>query len=1374
MSQEILDSNGEHRFLIRDDPSGHPRERTLLEDATYQIDQYEADEDLLEGGADEDVDARIVRVRKKFIAELARTPFEAAFDQCMWLRDHYELRQRHEQKQQLRKDTLKRDWELFIQPPVPTDPYLRNERGRVERVQWYDRSRDDGKAIDVSLLGEWSAEFNDLVDLYFGRATDMVFARAKEQSVESDADDEALSLQAAAMHGAGTKGRERSNTDFLDNVFSWNRMGSTHTTLQTADCLVGQLKRRDFANWSENGGRYISAILLQLQASNNDKYTECNRFLVDILTSLLATGLSASETKIGIETTAEVERRRAGNLAEQLHLLGLQQALADSGALDAIIAIISGARDLGMRTPYQQAIVPKVIELASEMMRYGPEPLQNQFIERLKASLSGYTSAKDFLPALKEQLLNSKKGCLSQIRRALEGSAASYSQASAQDEKKLLKLKAACDETTTLLTFLQMLCENHNHDAQTYLQQQRATRSIDVVSAVSDALHELCSTMSEHTKYVAEDDAVRQLLDDAPPTAAIGEAMMGLGAMKGIKLIAWYTYDTAAELNALGMQCTVAAQAFATLAEFVQGPCPRNQHVLAVQTSACEMVGPLLEFLLAIQISGKTSFGRRSTSKGAAGEWLSSRPIEMTERQKEYLSAAESNRAMTWLRKQGTGETRDEFEVQAEKLLHEARKMEIRMLMFLSGLLEGETDDDVIMAMIASLPPLTLISLLNLHWQTELKSKRARLMGATASRHTDDTAQDETELTFLYFSTLQLLTEDHIGGSGAERLRSIYRKWIKDDGRDIVRYARKIEIIDADGKLGRVYFQMPEFINLVWRSTVVEQHKRDLLFEVNRDSPEEKLKDFWLRIDNFIAVLKHQHQLRTLRHQGGIWIIVGSLVELITRAHRVFFYLSIVFAFLIQIVLLFPRIDSNVPDAVGNSTPSFRYEWGLLSADSNAYQGCLDGLSTTLIVMTSLELTAHMIGEVYLRITLEIKAVRQKGGVALKLKSGGLRVRSTTPRSPMLLKIRALILGEEVLWRISPFTYALCSLVTDWETLAFGGFLATAVLSLAHTPEWSCVNLLALARRVPEMRYVAQVMRTNLAQLLNTLALALMIIYIFSVFAWTSPIIQNDYAILDKAPGSLGEETRSMFLNSLFFWDYGFREAPVFTYTFALRNASSYTPASEGELDLTAGQVDRGEIFLGFVFNVLYHIVIILVFSAVVSGIIIDAFAEKRSTNNSIRNDILNTCFICNIEREDFEQLNLNFKQHVREEHNLWDYAFFRLYLESKDAIDYTGLETFCSSQIRDKKISWFPIKKAIKIEGRNKEKKDLPGLYRRLNTLEDHINGQVSQMRSMRQSQREQGGALKDVKDELSTVRKSVDEMKELLGAALNRLPAS
>ena len=40
-----------------------------------------------------------------------------------------------------------------------------------------------------------------------------------------------------------------------------------------------------------------------------------------------------------------------------------------------------------------------------------------------------------------------------------------------------------------------------------------------------------------------------------------------------------------------------------------------------------------------------------------------------------------------------------------------------------------------------------------------------------------------------------------------------------------------------------------------------------------------------------------------------------------------------------------------------------------------------------------------------------------------------------------------------------------------------------------------------------------------------------------------------------------------------------------------------------------------------------------------------------------------NTCFICDIDREDFEQIGLNFKQHIKEDHNMWDYVFFRFYV---------------------------------------------------------------------------------------------------------------
>ena len=49
----------------------------------------------------------------------------------------------------------------------------------------------------------------------------------------------------------------------------------------------------------------------------------------------------------------------------------------------------------------------------------------------------------------------------------------------------------------------------------------------------------------------------------------------------------------------------------------------------------------------------------------------------------------------------------------------------------------------------------------------------------------------------------------------------------------------------------------------------------------------------------------------------------------------------------------------------------------------------------------------------------------------------------------------------------------------------------------------------------------------------------------------------------------------SLFLNSLFFWDYGFRESPAFTYTFAQRNLSRFEEADDGSLDLSLSQVDH-------------------------------------------------------------------------------------------------------------------------------------------------------------------------------------------------------
>ena len=90
---------------------------------------------------------------------------------------------------------------------------------------------------------------------------------------------------------------------------------------------------------------------------------------------------------------------------------------------------------------------------------------------------------------------------------------------------------------------------------------------------------------------------------------------------------------------------------------------------------------------------------------------------------------------------------------------------------------------------------------------------------------------------------------------------------------------------------------------------------------------------------------------------------------------------------------------------------------------------------------------------------------------------------------------------------------------------------------------------------------------------------------------------------------------------------------PTVTFTNTFLQKSTDVPVS------SIKDVNYGYVILGFMFDFLYHISVVLIFSAVVSGIIIDAFAELRAKNNVILDENANTCFICDIDREDFEQI---------------------------------------------------------------------------------------------------------------------------------------
>ena len=106
---------------------------------------------------------------------------------------------------------------------------------------------------------------------------------------------------------------------------------------------------------------------------------------------------------------------------------------------------------------------------------------------------------------------------------------------------------------------------------------------------------------------------------------------------------------------------------------------------------------------------------------------------------------------------------------------------------------------------------------------------------------------------------------------------------------------------------------------LVWGEDDVEEKKQEILQAVKRDNPEEKLKDFWLRTDELIAVLRHQFRLRKLPHKlarSGGWcgFLLGTIIQGLARGHLVLYWTSTVSAFVLNFIMLFVIVSENVDE----------------------------------------------------------------------------------------------------------------------------------------------------------------------------------------------------------------------------------------------------------------------------------------------------------------------------------------------------------------------------------------------------------------------------------------------------------------------------
>eukprot|EP00913_Durusdinium_trenchii_P025484 g23922.t1 len=192
---------------------------------------------------------------------------------------------------------------------------------------------------------------------------------------------------------------------------------------------------------------------------------------------------------------------------------------------------------------------------------------------------------------------------------------------------------------------------------------------------------------------------------------------------------------------------------------------------------------------------------------------------------------------------------------------------------------------------------------------------------------------------------------------------------------------------------------------------------------------------------------------------------------------------------------------------------------------------------------------------------------------------------------------------------------------------------------------FNAVNTIDLCMRIPILAKVIESITVSRDQVAGTMVLGFCIQYMAVGAGFL--LFSQGYGFADKdtsACSTLMECLRAHF-------DYGFRSAPVW---------------SGPKLTYTR-----------FTFDYVYNLVIILIMAAIISGIIIDTFADLREEQKTIQDKMKSSCFICSLSKSELERKRVKFENHILKDHYMWAYARFLLYLDETDPAELNGPESY-------------------------------------------------------------------------------------------------
>ncbi|XP_019850014.1 PREDICTED: uncharacterized protein LOC109580894 isoform X2 [Amphimedon queenslandica] len=464
-------------------------------------------------------------------------------------------------------------------------------------------------------------------------------------------------------------------------------------------------------------------------------------------------------------------------------------------------------------------------------------------------------------------------------------------------------------------------------------------------------------------------------------------------------------------------------------------------------------------------------------------------------------------------------------------------------------------------------------------------------------------------------------------------------------------YSRSIEInyITRDGEelLTKVYFQFAPVLTESEKSLVLQNIKRDTL--------EDKVKDLLKWMKAIKKNVKHKAMINNNRYM--YWAVAGSNMR-----HILLFYLTLLLNLFVLFLFKIPENDNSS----ANYTVVTEREIVLVPSVASWFSDYLLYILGTVHLVLSIwmvtEYCVYAAPNIFIRIPLlsEILNLDIISNLMVFLSEHG-----------MMKIVQFLITNKQK--NSNYFKVNFFSFSTLYRII----FLLFSIAALTTSSYFYCGCILYVFIRSNVLNYVLTALARSALQLISVALLGLSILLIFAVFSF---ILWHNY--FDNV--------------------HRFCETMVECYVSVIREGLldtlgimipiQYVNQSEPSFSLYTSRA---------VFDLTFFIIITILGLNVVVAIIIDRFSELRSERDKINRDQRNCCFICGIDNDTFERNAEGFTHHVLFDHNMWNYVYFYLHLDSIHKNDHNAIEKYISDNIEEQKTEFFPLRKAKVLGGK-------------------------------------------------------------------------